>query len=98
MPGGLLVSTTQCLISPSVVFSSNLRKQCGLAQTHSVTAPFTVTVLSVLNSAFPWCASWETETIRKVESTAAGVINLFFIGIASILSVCLPIIQHTKEP
>src|SRR5580700_5522056 len=40
MSDGLLASTAQCTTLPLSSFTSNLRKQCGLAQNHSVTVPF----------------------------------------------------------
>ena len=51
--GGLLVSVVQVRRVPSGPLTSNLRKQCGLAQTHSVTTPSRTSVFPVSNVAAP---------------------------------------------
>src|SRR5579863_6735151 len=72
---GLLVSTTQCVCSPLSPFASNFRKQCGLAHSHSVTLPDTVTVLSLSYDAFPWCAN-STVEMHKLIVTAKIIASL----------------------
>src|SRR6185369_2340024 len=54
--GGFDVSTVQLRTVPVSSFASNFRKQCGFAQSHSVTVPFSVISLSVSKLAVPWCA------------------------------------------
>src|SRR4051794_34635527 len=53
MSGGLLVSAIQCTLLPSSPLTSYCRKQCGLAQNHSVTVPFMVSCLPTSNAALP---------------------------------------------
>jgi hypothetical protein len=73
---GLLVSTTQWVSSPLSSFASNFRKQCGLAQSHSVTFPDTVTVLSLSYDAFPWCANSKVEIMNKLMAMVKIVASL----------------------
>ena len=73
---GLLVSTIQCVCSPLSFLPSIFRKQCGLAQSHSVTVPDTLTFLSVSYAAFPWCANSEVEIMNKPIATAKIIASL----------------------
>src|ERR1700756_3544457 len=70
---GLLVSTIQCVGSPLSFLPSIFRKQCGLAQSHSVTVPDTLTFLSVSYAAFPWCANSEVEIMNKPIATTKNI-------------------------
>src|SRR5258708_3717422 len=60
MSVGLLTSTAQLRTSPVSSFASNFRKQCGLAQIHSVTLPFSVYSFVVSKLAAPWWAATDT--------------------------------------
>jgi len=73
---GLLVSTIQCVGSPLSFLPSIFRKQCGLAQSHSVTVPDTLTFLLVSYAAFPWCANSEVEIVRKPIATTKIIASL----------------------
>src|SRR5207249_9770788 len=53
MSVGLLTSTAQFRTLPVSSFASNFRKQCGLAQIHSVTVPLSVSSLDVSKLAAP---------------------------------------------
>jgi len=55
-----------------------------LDQSHSVTVPFTVSVLSVSNTEVPWCANKGIDTIRRPTAKANTEIALFVIVIASL--------------
>jgi hypothetical protein len=50
---GFWVSAAHCLTIPLSSFASNFRKQCGLAQIHSVTTPFSVISFPVSKVAAP---------------------------------------------
>ena len=76
---GLLVSTTQCVSSPLSSFTSTFRKQCGLAQSHSVRFPDTVMVLSLSYDAFPWCANSDIEIVHKLIAKAKIIASLCLI-------------------
>src|SRR5437879_5521107 len=79
MSGGLLPSATQCTTLPLASLTSNCKKQCGLAQNHSVTVPFIVTLLSEAKAAFPWCAHSGTVTITSANAQATCFTFRFFI-------------------
>src|SRR5436190_3937741 len=53
IPTGFCVSSDQLRTSPVSSFASIFRKQCGLAQIHSVTVPASVTFLDVSKLALP---------------------------------------------
>src|SRR5712691_9144313 len=78
MSGPLVVSVTQLTTLPLSSFTSNFRKQWGLAQNHSVTVPFIVILFPVSNAELPWCANSGTETIQTPTVRATTVRNLTF--------------------
>src|ERR1044071_2091466 len=69
MSVGLLTSTAQLRTVPVSSIASNFRKQCGLAQIHSVTVPFSVRSFVVSKLAVPWCARTGAES-RKSPNAA----------------------------
>src|SRR6185503_11956201 len=66
---GFCVSTAQFRMVPVSSFASNFRKQCGLAQIHSVTTPLSVISLPVSNVAAPWCATTDAGTISPAPAS-----------------------------
>src|ERR1700747_1929724 len=80
---GACASPTQCATSP-LSATSNLRRQCGLAQNHSVTVPFTVTLFSVSNTALAWCAKRGVTPISRPKVRTSTGTCRFRIAIASI--------------
>src|SRR5437867_2369618 len=73
---GFWVSTAQFFTLPLSSLTSNFRKQWGLDQTHSVTVPFMVRILSSKLAA-PWCASRGTECTRRPKAAAKTPAILF---------------------
>jgi hypothetical protein len=69
MSGGLLVSVTHRTVLPSSPFTSNCRKQCGLAQNHSTTVPLKVSLFagSFSNAATPWWAAAGIEALNPAK-------------------------------
>src|SRR5579864_2216558 len=80
MSGGLLASTIQCWTSPFSSFASNFNQQCGFAQIHSVTVPFTLILVPVAYAAFPWCANNGNETVMVQATTKNMITALPFIA------------------
>src|SRR5262245_12272142 len=63
---GFCVSSAQLRTPPVSSIASIFRKQCGLAQIHSVTVPLSVTCFDVSKLALPWCATTDAElTLRS---------------------------------
>jgi hypothetical protein len=54
--GGLSASMTQGCALASTFLTSTFKKQCGFAQSHSVTVPCIVTSFPLSYAAFPSCA------------------------------------------
>src|SRR5947209_14411080 len=76
MSVGLLTSTAQLRTSPVSSFASNFKKQCGLAQIHSVTLPLSVYSFVVSKLAAPWCAA--TDTPKRTMTARKTVKNVCF--------------------
>src|SRR6185503_8920233 len=70
MSVGLLTSTAQLRTPPVSSIASNFRKQCGFAQIHSVTVPFSVRSFAVSKLAVPWCAATGVDRTRRANAAA----------------------------
>src|SRR5581483_8155461 len=70
MLGPLCASTTHCTVCPFSSLTSNLKKQCGLAQNHSTTVPLRVSFFEVSNDAAPWCANNGVLSARRHTAAA----------------------------
>src|SRR5580700_526345 len=73
---GLLDSAAQCTTLPLSSFTSNLRKQWGLAQNHSVTVAFRVSFFVVSYAAAPWCANSGIENDIRPRNMAISLIRM----------------------
>src|SRR3954471_1122167 len=75
MSVGLPSSRFHTVATPLASFTSTFRKQCGLAQSHSVTLPLTVTSLALSKLAPPWWArrGAENTTTAMAERTRPRV-------------------------
>src|SRR2546427_759345 len=77
---GLPISAPQCTKLPASSVTSNKRPQWGLAQIHSVTVPFSVTVFSVSYATpVPWCAKSGMPASAKPKTKDKQVRDLNFI-------------------
>src|ERR1700686_3289656 len=76
MSGGLLVPATQCTTLPLSSFTSNFRKQWGLAQNHSETVAFMVTFFPLSKLEVPWCAKSGKETVSRLAVIAKTLKSL----------------------
>src|SRR5262249_37107553 len=77
MSAALLVSTTQFTVLPLSSLTSNFSQQCGLAQSHSVTVPFSSSILPPSKAAWPWWANTGVDTTTPASSTHRKVFIRF---------------------
>src|SRR5439155_23698847 len=97
MSGPLVVSVTQLTTLPLSSFTSNFRKQWGLAQNHSVTVPLRVSLFPVSNAELPWCANDGTDTINTPRARARTVKNLTFTSDLHVATGHTPISQSARR-